>query len=418
MKDVEKLLHEALDKHEMPFDPKAWEKMSARLDAKVSSPFYKKWWVAASVGIVAVSAATYYMLHSSENMPKVAAPIKSEVVRTDESKKSNESIGAASESISSTKHTDIVHISSNDNTPKEHATPATTGLNQTNQTNSSAGNPFVSQPFTPTSEQGPVKKTSTAISEEHKALVLPDHVCLNDELQLNNPYQTRTLRVQLPNSETITIAPQTTATFTASSMGSVEVYVGNSLNQSIPVVQPKGKLSLEVDPSIIYDKGIPAIEFTVTGADKNVTWETGKVPFSLEKNTIIVHPYTTQTVTVKVSSVDENGCAVEEIRTIRLDEKYNLLTPNAFVLESTDERNKTFMPFALYERKTPFDLYIYDPKSGRVIFSSNDVNNPWNGFDKSANEMVPVGSTWLWKVVLHKPNPGEPSEYKGTIQRL
>lgn len=413
MKDIEKLLHDALDKHEMPFDPKAWEQMSARLDGKTPSKFYKKWWIAASVGIVAVSAATFYTLHSNENMP--ANVQKETPVATSRNFKTPEV-------SSNTAITQTTNNPSNNTTPitnapvtyqkqQEHSTMATSEIKEVKH---------VAQITLP-AEITPIQKKNTSITtvaEEHLALVLPDHVCLNDVLLIENPYTTKSLHVTLGNKKTLEIGPKEHMSVDAAEIGDIAVFTGNQLTKTIQVVQPKGKLTLEVDPTLIYNNGIPAIEFNAVGAEKNVTWDCGNVPYTLQKGMLIAHPYASQVVTVKATAIDENGCTLEETSTVRLDERYNLLAPTAFVTNSPDERNKTFMPYALVERNTPFELYIYDPKTGRVIFTSNDVNNPWNGFDKNANEIVPEGSTWLWKVILHKPNAGEPAEYKGTIQRL
>ena len=106
---------------------------------------------------------------------------------------------------------------------------------------------------------------------------------------------------------------------------------------------------------------------------------------------------------------------VVEPRKITLSEDYNLNAQEAIDLNSSDSRVSTFMPHALKERKTPFELYIYDTKSGRVIYKTTDVSAGWNGVDSNSGEVLKNGTVVLWKVIMGNPNPGEPREYKGTI---
>ena len=69
MKDIERIFKEALDQHEVPYQSGAWEAMSKRLDGTTPTPFYRKWWFAATVGTVLVSSSTYFMLREQATKP-------------------------------------------------------------------------------------------------------------------------------------------------------------------------------------------------------------------------------------------------------------------------------------------------------------------------------------------------------------
>ncbi|MBI3238813.1 MAG: hypothetical protein HYZ43_08255 [Flavobacteriia bacterium] len=56
-----------------------------------------------------------------------------------------------------------------------------------------------------------------------------------------------------------------------------------------------------------------------------------------------------------------------------------------------------------------------DPNNMTVLYKTSDATQGWNGIDSRTSQLVPTGSTWLWKVVMKKPLLGEPSEYKGLI---
>lgn len=428
MKDIEQLFKDTLDQHELPYDIGAWESMSKRLGPETSSPFYKKWWFAASAGVILVSSATYFSFRAQE---KAETPVVStEKVQT--SVAQNPNVPVANTSVSRS-------ISSSDNgnvTPVSDLKPESNQVSTTNHTHTIASNNRVNlqehvlnnttntnksnekreERNTTTTQNG---KSNHLPNEEHVTLSLPEHVCVNTSFEIYNPFNSKSVYAISGDQERVEIEPHKRLTIQVTqNTGQIQVYSDTKLEKVVAVVQPKGKLYLEVDPTLIYENGIPALRFAVSGSDKNVTWDSGKVPAEMDKDEFVVHPYTTQDITVTASSNDENGCPVEEQRSIHLDERYNLMAVKAFVPTSNDPRLTTFMPFALTERNTSFELYIYEPKSGRVIYSTNDANAPWTGFDKISNEMVPVGSVWLWKVILHKPNTGEPNEYKGTVTRL
>ena len=71
MKNIEQIIKESLENHELPYNEAAWESMSKRLDGTTPSPFYRKWWVAASIGTILVGSAFFFALNSqSESTQK------------------------------------------------------------------------------------------------------------------------------------------------------------------------------------------------------------------------------------------------------------------------------------------------------------------------------------------------------------
>ncbi|NBR15098.1 MAG: hypothetical protein EBU01_11050, partial [Crocinitomicaceae bacterium] len=109
------------------------------------------------------------------------------------------------------------------------------------------------------------------------------------------------------------------------------------------------------------------------------------------------------------------GCETTETKTFISKDDYNLLAVNALNLNSNDNRNNTFMPFALKQRNTPFKLIIIDPNDGGIVFESSDASFAWEGIDKRDGKKVNPKKAYIWKVTLLSPEKGEKSEYKGTI---
>ena len=91
------------------------------------------------------------------------------------------------------------------------------------------------------------------------------------------------------------------------------------------------------------------------------------------------------------------------------------MAPTGFNPSGGDSRTNQFIPLALTMRDTPFEMVIMDPNNMTVLYKTSDASQGWNGIDSRTGQLVPTGSTWLWKVVMKKPLPGEPSEYKGLI---
>jgi hypothetical protein len=213
------------------------------------------------------------------------------------------------------------------------------------------------------------------------------------------------------------LAPNKGVHFVANSPGVIKV-MHNNITEQLTVLVPDNKLYIESDPTLIYEQGIPTVKFTVSGNDQAVTWTSTIKNHEVKNEQFIVHPFKEKQVKVHASSTDKNGCAVSETKTITMKETYNLLAPTGFSPSNIDARLNRFMPYALLQRNTPFELIIIDTKNGATLFQTNDENNAWDGIDRRTGELVPEGSIWAWKVVLKYPQVGENPEYSGTITRL
>lgn len=414
MKNIDQIIKKSLENHELPYNEAAWESMSKRLDGTTPSPFYRKWWVAASIGTVLVGSALFFSLNSKSESSKASehnAPIANETNTT-----------------SQTNSTPENRLNSNN-------TPQTNTLNE-NQ-NRSNSTEKVEENIKPLGiqnevvEVSPSKSTNPAVIINQKndlvnhgtpsdqktylpVLIPQTTVCIGDEIEITNPNDGLSISV-VQNNRTQVIKAGGKKVITANNEGVIEVVSGKTV-QTINVNKATDKLYISVDPTLLYEDGIPAIRFTVSGNNNPVHWAVeGKSPYETENGVLIVHPYKDKEISVSATSKDQNGCSVVEAKMIRLSEDYNLNAQEAIDLNSSDSRVSTFMPHALKERNTPFELYIYDAKSGRVIYKTTDASAGWNGVDNNTGEVLKNGTVVLWKVLLGNPNPGEPREYKGTI---
>ncbi|MNU67798.1 hypothetical protein D3C71_571500 [compost metagenome] len=418
MKNIDQLIKESLENHELPYNEAAWESMSKRLDGTTPSPFYRKWWVAASVGTVLVGSALFFALNSqseSTKQTKETTPVISQNTKNPEIKKQDEK-QALQNTLPQT------HI-------PQHIEEKQTIVFQNepavkNQQHSNAVHPngpkgdLINKKE---NEGQQVSNSKPVIADAHlsKNTLLPaifnkSKYCIGDEIEITNPNENTTIQVLQNGKNLLTVKPDSKKTLIASNEGTIDVLVGNQ-KQAVPVYGTTTDLYIHVDPSLIYEDAIPAVRFNVSGNDNAVHWKVEKHSSEVENGTLIVHPYKGTEISVSVSSKDQNGCLVVENKTISIPEEYNLNASKALDVNASDIRFNTFMPYALKERNTPFELYIYDARSGRVIFKTSDASNGWNGVDSQTGEMLKNGSTVLWKVIMGNPNPGEPREYKGTL---
>ncbi len=410
MKDkLENNFKEALDNFSLPYEPGAWSQVKSRLDAQ-NTPLYKKSWfkIAALFTVVGSILLSVLLIEKKPASQQVNLPVPSMNKET-QREKSTENTSDSKELAS---QTNLAETKTEDK--KKEPIIAVTYANPINN------NPptwFDSKAYKYPEYFEPISNETVAIQEDFIKIISNKSICLNEEMDIENPYKYQLITVVYPDGKQEQLSPKSGVHFTATTPGSIKVINKNTVEQ-LTVLAPDNKLYIESDPTLIYEQGIPTVKFTVSGNDQAVTWTSTSKNYEAKNEQIIVHPFKEKQVKVHASSTDKNGCAVSESKTITMKETYNLLAPTGFSPSNIDARLNRFMPFALLQRNTPFELIIIDTKNGATLFQTNDENNAWDGIDRRTGELVPVGSIWAWKVVLKYPQIGENPEYSGTITRL
>lgn len=406
--NFERILKESLENYELPYENGAWEQFSKRLDGTPSTPFYRKWWFAASIGTVLVGSATYFMLSSGETAEKSAnEPKQTEVIQTADAEKSNTAV----------KSKQLAVIASNTATSKEENRVQEITEQQivTELTEDLHLLPSVLHQEQKTEYPLPVHNESAI--ESFAALTVPEIICINEPVELTNPNERAVLTVTLPGGKQLLVKPKETVSLKSSRPGTIYIASG-SFSESISVEQSTAQIYIDVDdPSKYLVEGIPTIKFTAKGTDQPISWDSNIASQSSDKNELTVHPYVEKDIIVTATATDQNGCKVSETKSISLKSTYNLIAMSGFNPLDDDPRNNRFMPYALIERDAPFELTIMDPKNMQPVFKTNDANTGWDGTDSRTGQTVAPNTTWLWVVVMRNPLPGEPSEYRGLITR-
>lgn len=406
---LENNFKEALENFSLPYEPGAWSQVKSRLDAQ-TTPLYKKSWfkIAALFTVVGSVLLSMLLIEKKPASPQANLPVPSMNKETQREK----SVENTSDSKELASQTNLAETKTEDK--KKEPIIAVTYADPINN------NPptwFDSKAYKYPEYFEPISNETVAIQEDIIKIISKKSICLNEEMNIENPYKYQLITVVYPDGKQEQLSPKSGVHFTATTPGSIKVINKNTVEQ-LTVLAPDNKLYIESDPTLIYEQGIPTVKFTVSGNDQAVTWTSTIKNYEAKNEQIIVHPFKEKQVKVHANSTDKNGCAVSESKTITMKETYNLLAPTGFSPSNIDARLNRFMPIALLQRNTPFELIIIDTKNGATLFQTNDENNAWDGIDRRTGELVPVGSIWAWKVVLKYPQVGENPEYSGTITRL
>lgn len=413
MKNIEQLIKESLENHELPFNEAAWDSMSKRLDGSTPTPFYRKWWVLASLGTALVGSALFFALQNQSNHKKIDSQKSSSTTTIAANKSQNKSTASTKNDAT------VQHANSNSHAETHVNTTHTTTVTNGNVTTDKFENRQYESHSQSTNEH--TSSIPQSVEKEVKTSPAPNllpvqiaktTVCLGENIVLVNPNQAE-IFVSIDGAKT-RLSKKETYSYTVSQEGTIEIVSGTS-KQLVSVVKPIDRLYISVDESLIYSEGIPSLEFEIAGNDNSIKWTVENHPFEVVKNKLFVHPYQGQTVEVKATSKDLNGCTISETKKIELDEAYNLQAVTGFKPNSDDPRTNRFMPYALTQRNCAFELTIFDSKTGNILYKTNDATAGWDGKNNQTGEVLKPGTSSLWKVVLKDPNPGEPIEYKGVI---
>lgn len=183
---------------------------------------------------------------------------------------------------------------------------------------------------------------------------------------------------------------------------------------STPCKEPK--IVLDAD-AINYEDGTPRIRINLESNANDITWSANGTLLNKKSRSVDLLAFKGQTYTITAEG-QLDGCKRTEKIKITANEDYNLLAVNAFNPQSRDERNATFMPYALTIRDVQFELIVMDPENGAVVFKSSDAQNTWDGIDQRTGQMVPAQKAYIWKVILKEALPNEKTTYSGTIVRI
>jgi len=114
---------------------------------------------------------------------------------------------------------------------------------------------------------------------------------------------------------------------------------------------------------------------------------------------------------VELTAENEFGCQSSVQKPILIESDYNLFAPTAFSPDG-DYKNDMFIPEALRMMDVNFTMVIYN-KAGTAVYQTNNVNAPWDGTNMNDNTVATDGA-YVWKVQFKNAN-GETEMYEGQV---
>ena len=414
MRDIEDLFKESLKDHELPYNKEAWSKMNKKLDARNSGSSNGFKWILGAAGAALIVAT--YLFNGTNEVPKRS---QAEVLQTEkeESVETNHEIQIEATEQSETdllsqeveEEHSVVVIDCCDDVVEE---PMHEEIN--------------ANPITETELQQPVYREvakSPSAKGESKAQLrfsTPTDHCLNQEFSYSN-VNDEMIYVLSPQENLEEIPTKETLELKLDEKGIYQIGTLNQEEEFIASVSFKvheaQSIQVTADDYLNFENGLPELNVRAF-SDHALSWYVNnqKVARSGKKENFYL--FEKGSYAIQAMTKDANGCQSSDKISFYVEKNYNLLAVNAFTPNSFDDRNTTFMPFALTKRNTPFKMIIIDPSNGAVIFETTNASQAWQGVNKNTGELVKENTSFVWKVILQNPEPGESPEYMGTVVRL
>lgn len=418
-----KRLKDILKEGEEQYDPQAWDNLSRRLDqlmpVKKSNYFSARNFLIAGASALFIGSGVFLFLQENEAKKAVSVP-----------NSENATAPAAKDPVPVPENKEKTSV------PGEYTSPEkklnTEEINPARKTagekNDSSDEGYTG-PVHHKSEESELPELNEGVQPQVKEFKLPKlmgEYCLDEEIEVYNSNESRFV---LTDEAGNVIASMLGGSKTRVRLNKAGTYYFRypksdrkeqdfSLQEKAFVVQDVRQPDFTIENEVSYEDGIPFVQLKARDFNAGMNWSSdkGEIPEQSENTKMTVFRKGDYRVTLE--GKDENGCMAKKTQVIRIEEEYNLLAPTAFKPSSNDPRNNRFMPYALTQRNTGFELVIIDPESGRTVFKSTSAENAWDGSDGTSEQSGQVDKSYIWKVKMLRPERGEKAEYNGTVLRL
>jgi hypothetical protein len=416
---IDKIFEKSLEGHEMPYDSKAWEAMSKKLNQTMptNGGSNLKWYLggAAVIGI-AVSAALFM---NNEEKKEIAQEAKS---KTEVSSDASNDVAVNSNGTSET-----ANGTSQNSTEKEGTTD--NGLANNSNLTADVNSNDVAQhtntnqttdntTYTPQNQYKPQNNSQTP--DRVIDVILPEinAVCKGEIIKIDNRNNEVSIYVIDPSGNRTTIKAESKGTFKTTEDGQhfiAQITDGKIVKKEAFQVLPLPQVDMSYDEVNKFENGIPTTKMTSGSIGTSFEWDFGANMETVYGKSVEAHYFKDDIYTVTLTVTGSNGCKASESMKVNIENDYKLMATNSFNPNSTNDINRTFMPYGLTERNTEFTLMIIEPSTGNVIYETNDISQPWTGVDRRNGQMVEFNKSFVWKVVLKNPMKGERSDYAGSV---
>ncbi len=415
MRNIEDLFKESLKDHQLPYNKEAWSKMNKKLDSKNSGSSNGFKLILGAVA-AALIVSTYLFTRTSESPDKVQA----ELLQTEK----EESVEINDEIQKETTEQSKIGLIKLE-AEKEHSVVITDCCDDITVQESLNEETNV-EPLAESELQQPVYREvakNPLATEEGTAQLrfsTPNDHCLNQEFTYTNTNK-EMIYILSPHENIEEIGAKETLELELDEKGRYQIgSVGpeGEFSEAVSfMVHEAQSIQVAAEDYLDFENGLPELKVQAF-SDNTISWfiNDKNVSRSSKKENFFL--FDKGSYAIMAMTKDANGCQSSDKVSFYVEKNYNLLAVNAFTPNSFDDRNKTFMPYALTTRNTPFKMIIIDPSNGSVIFETTSASQAWKGINQNTGELVKENTSFVWKVVLQKPEKGESPEYMGTVVRL
>jgi hypothetical protein len=395
-KNIEELFKQSLEHHEENYDPSAWDALQSKLDSKQETNKKTKSsnWKTLTLITATIGVAGYFMFSNKSDSKKIELKkptLKIEIKETPSYRISNEKQDIKK----------VVKESVNKNIK---------------QINSSS----VPQKSVEKTVEFKIEDNKNNQKETKRTLIVTSRptYCQGEIESFKNENE-HTIYLIHESGKHYTIRNEEKKSIELNDVGTYYWSFENTLNTENKLkgfeVINSPKINFITPQEFDISSGLPIVSLTSNQNGNNKWYVNGK-PYAQGKDFDL---YTFNKGKYEIKLINEiNGCKSELTKYFYSEENYNLISANGVEPNHSDPKRNSFLPYALFLRKTEFRMLIISPITGETIFETTDLDKPWKGKNEKTDELVPENSEYIWKVILTNPVKGEKSEYKGRITRI
>ncbi|MFT5824114.1 MAG: gliding motility-associated-like protein [Crocinitomix sp.] len=424
---MEDAFRESVKGHEAPYNPGAWSAIKNQIGS--SSTLFQ--WIAGSAAAVTLVVGTIAFIPSDDST-LVEGPSASKIDtnsaivfndnKTTENKTTTNEITSiiANEVVNNDQieenliiaenNPDVLNNEVNDN----GNTQEVNNIVDEPESNNNQGDGIIAvTPIVTPIDQS--TETSVELKYSAEFSISADEVCAGEKI-LFNPKVVKGNAIHVWDFGDGTYSSEAAASHTFESAGNYDVTLTvRDKNTNKVLATANEAVTINGLPNIEFswekdNAAIPTVDFiNLTEEGQNWAWKVNGRMIS-DKNEFEYTFREKGIYNIELSATNSDGCENQIQEQITVDSDYDLFAPNAFS-PNGDGYNGTFIPKALLLMDNEFTMMIYD-QPGNLVYTTQSVNEPWDG-RKGDNTIAPGGS-YIWVVMLKNGN-GQIEEYKGQL---
>lgn len=444
MDKFEKILREKLQHHEANMPAGEWEKFSKRFEGIGPRPNPWKTYLAGGMAAATIGVGAYYLMPSTQEHKQQPAVVentnngtstitlednhlpadKNSINTTDEAVTSNKTPLIVNEfpAVKENHKKAVNHITNNIEHKKQANHVETVIDKKQNNVVANNNENKVTEPHNNHQNNGNHQVTAQVQLVEPEIGGQLREVCQNTEVSFKASNARNDHDITwLLNGEEVSADAEFRVSFSKPGTQTLQLVYG-SVQEGKRITKESEKRLITVLPAPVAEMDVnkvndfsPEYLFKAPVAEGNdYLWNfgDGKVQTGNE----ITHVYRKKgEYNVSLTVTGSNGCKARKSEKVEIESDYNLLTPNAFS-PNNDGHNDVFISEALKAMPdVRFRMIIFD-KSGKKIFETTRLDNPWDGRNSTTGTMAPPDA-YVWRVELSRPD-GTKEEYMGSVTLL